>query len=200
MWATVEQVASVALGKMLDKNKHREGQLRQYLRNINVRWGWIDTADLLQMYFLPTEAERFLVERGDLLVCEGGEPGRAAVWDGRLPGMMYQKALHRVRLHASLPASYLLCYLEHMAKSGKLESRFTGSTVKHFTLESFVALPFPLPPLSEQRRIVAEMECRLDRVTQITETVDTDLKRAVRLRQAVLQKAFRGAAALTGVE
>ena len=88
-WASVDQIASVALGKMLDKAKHQTGNKLRYLRNINVRWGRIDTDDCLEMFFEENEIERFAVCAGDVLVCEGGEPGRAALWDGRDAGMMY---------------------------------------------------------------------------------------------------------------
>ena len=73
---------TVMLGKMLDKRKHQTGSKMLYLRNVNVRWGRIDTDDLLEMYFENSEFERYGLKEGDVLVCEGGEPGRAAVWKG----------------------------------------------------------------------------------------------------------------------
>ena len=76
---------------MLDKEKHRTGRQLPYLRNINVRWGRVDTDDLLEMFFKNDELERYGLLSGDVLVCEGGEPGRAAVWDGRIPELKYQK-------------------------------------------------------------------------------------------------------------
>ncbi len=192
VWTCVDQIANVALGKMLDKNKHRTGQLRGYLRNINVRWGSIDTNDILEMFFKDEEIERYLVESGDVLVCEGGEPGRAAVWDCRIPGMLYQKAIHRVRFLGSFNARLFVFLLEFLAKTGRLERWFTGSTIKHFTRESFISLPLPIPPLAEQSRIVAEVERRLSVVEELEGVVAANLQRAGRLRQAVLQKAFSG--------
>lgn len=175
---------------MLDKSKHRTGNRMRYLRNINIRWGWVDTADLLEMYFRSEEIGRYSVREGDVLVCEGGEPGRSAVWDGHIPGLMYQKALHRLRFFGAFEAGYVVFLLEFLAKSGQLESVFTGSTVKHFTRESFLALPVPVPPLLEQTRIVAEVERRLSVVQEIEAAVAANLRRADRLRQAVLQRAF----------
>ena len=79
------EIADVKLGKMLDKNKHVIGRRLPYLRNINVRWGAIHTNDLLEMHFEDDELTRYGLKTGDVLVCEGGEPGRAAVWNGHLP-------------------------------------------------------------------------------------------------------------------
>jgi len=191
-WASVEQVADVALGKMLDKNKHQTGSKLSYLRNINVRWGTVDTDDVSEMFFEDDQLERFSLSPGDVLVCEGGEPGRAAVWDGRVPGMMYQKAIHRVRFFGTFNSRYLVFLLEFLAKTGRLERRFTGSTIKHFTRESFIALPIPLPPLAEQTRIVAEVERRLSVVEELEAVVSANLRRANRLRLSILQKAFTG--------
>lgn len=190
VWVSLDQIASVALGKMLDKAKHQAGKRLRYLRNINVRWGRVDTDDCLEMFFEDDEIERFAVRSGDVLVCEGGEPGRAAVWEGNEEEMMYQKAIHRVRFFGQFKARYLVFLLEFLAKSGRLERWFTGSTIKHFTRESFIRLPIPLPPLAEQKRIVEEVERRLSVIEELEATLSTNLQRATRLRQSILQKAF----------
>lgn len=94
---SLHQLTETALGKMLDRGKSRELIQVPYLRNVNVQWGRIDTSDLYTMELADNERERFRVRAGDLLVCEGGEVGRAAIWNGREEYLAYQKALHRVR-------------------------------------------------------------------------------------------------------
>jgi type I restriction enzyme M protein len=151
-------IADVKLGKMLDQAKHDKGKKLPYARNVSVRWGSIDTHDLPEMYFEEDELERFGLRKGDVLVCEGGEPGRAAVWDGRIPGLKYQKALHRVRFKLPYEPSVLVFLLQEMALSGALVGWLSGTTIKHLTLESFNKLPVPFPPLATQQAIVAEIE------------------------------------------
>ena len=185
-------IAEVKLGKMLDKAKHQTGRRLPYLRNVNVRWGSIETDDLLEMHFEDDELERFGLKSGDVLVCEGGEPGRAAVWSGHLPNLKFQKALHRVRFKVPFDARLLVYLLELLAKTGGLERRFTGSTIKHFTREAFVQLPIPFPPEKEQRRIVAEIEkqfTRLEAGVAALRRVQANLKR---YRAAVLKAACEG--------
>jgi restriction endonuclease S subunit len=152
------EIADVKLGKMLDKTKHRAGRLMPYLRNVNVRWGSIETHDLLEMYFEEDELERFGLAAGDVLVCEGGEPGRAALWDGRMPDLKYQKALHRVRFKVPYEPKLLVYFLQALAKTKEWKDRFQGATIKHFTREMFIELPVPVPPMEKQRRIVAELD------------------------------------------
>jgi type I restriction enzyme M protein len=160
-------IAEVKLGKMLDKTRHRAGKVLPYLRNINVRWGSVETDDLLEMYFEADELDRFGLRKNDVLVCEGGEPGRAAVWDGRLPDLKFQKALHRVRFNAPYEPKLLVYFLQTLAKTREWEDRFHGATIKHFTREMFVELPVPLPPLTEQQQIVAELDAEAAHIESV---------------------------------
>jgi type I restriction enzyme S subunit len=191
-WATIDQIADVQLGKMLDKKKHIEGRELSYLRNFNVRWGAIDSSNLRRMFFKDSELDRYAVHAGDVLVCEGGEPGRAAVWEGEIPGMMYQKALHRVRFFSGYSPKLLIYLLEYLAKSKLLDKAFTGSTINHFTRESFAKLPIPIVPIEEQSRIVEEVERNLSINQEVELQINQNLDRAESLRQSILQKAFSG--------
>ncbi len=154
----VGEIADCVLGKMLDKSKHRSGTQRPYLRNINVRWWSVDLTDLLEMFFKDDELERYGVQRGDVLICEGGEPGRAAVWNGP-EGMLIQKAIHRVRPHkGTVLPEWIVMSLRHDTWAGRLDELFTGATIKHFTGQVLRAYAIPLPPLAEQKRIVARVD------------------------------------------
>ena len=188
--ATVDQLGNVQLGKMLDKQKHTAGMPYRYLRNINVRWGDFDLSDVFEMNFEADELERFSVRTGDVLVCEGGEPARAAVWRSKQTDMKYQKALHRVRFDGAFLPDLLVFALEHMAKSGALDELYGGSTIKHFTRETFVKLVLPVPPIGEQIRIVAEVDRHLSIIREVEAEVDANLQRAQALRQASLAAAF----------
>src|SRR5262245_32699482 len=95
-WAKVQEIANTRLGKMLDKAKNK-GTERRYLRNVNVRWFDFDLSDVLMMRFEDSELEEFSLRTGDVLICEGGEPGRSAVLDGREENIYFQKAIHRIR-------------------------------------------------------------------------------------------------------
>lgn len=190
VWVSVEQIADIMLGKMLDKAKHLSGNKLPYLRNVNVRWGLIETDDLFEMFFEDNQLERYGLIGGDVLVCEGGEPGRAAVWNGKFPEMKYQKALHRVRCSKGYEPRMLVVLLEHLAKSGRLEKWFTGSTIKHFTRESFIQLPVSLPSILEQKIILDEIDRRLSVTEELEATIQTNLKRVESLRQTILQNVF----------
>ena len=193
-WATAPlgDIADIQLGKMLDKARNR-GAPTPYLRNINVRWGSFNLDDLLTVPLDETERDFFSVRDGDLMVCEGGEPGRCAVWRGGETDIKYQKAIHRVRLEAGISPELIANYLRLLADAGMLEERFTGTTIKHLPRTAFMRLSIPLPPLPEQRRIVA----KLDRLSARSRAARDHLARtaalAARAKQAILAAAFDSA-------
>ncbi|HJU98991.1 MAG TPA: restriction endonuclease subunit S [Burkholderiaceae bacterium] len=141
--------ADTCLGKMLDAQKNR-GILQPYLGNSNVRWGVFDLQDLATMRFENHEEERYGIQDGDLIVCEGGEPGRCAIWQAVVPNMKIQKALHRIRVKDGLDNYFLYYWFLHAGQTGALEPFFTGSTIKHLTGKALTELRIPLPPVEVQ--------------------------------------------------
>ncbi|MGR3499609.1 MAG: restriction endonuclease subunit S [Limimaricola soesokkakensis] len=140
----LSQVADFHLGKMLDQRKNK-GTMRPYLANKNVRWGEFDHAELREMRFEDRELERFSVKDGDIVMCEGGEPGRCAIWRDEVPNMMYQKALHRIRPNDGIGPNFLFHELTHRAKGGYLTGLFTGATIKHLPKEKLALAKVCLP-------------------------------------------------------
>jgi type I restriction enzyme, S subunit len=161
---TLGEIAETRLGKMLSAKARGGADPRPYLRNKNVQWGRLDLDDLLEMDFSEEELDRFRVLVGDLLVCEGGDVGRAAIWRGSLEWIGYQKALHRVRPFGGVSPEYLLYGFMWLAQKRAFDPHVTGSTIKHLPQEDLRLLSIPLPPLNEQRRIVAAIEEHLSRL------------------------------------
>ncbi len=140
----LEDVAEFRLGKMLDQIKNK-GEERPYLANVNVRWGQIDLNDLREMRFEEHEMDAFGLKYGDIVMCEGGEPGRCAIWKDQLPGMMIQKAIHRIRARAGVDYAYLYYCLRHLGLSGQLATLFTGATIKHLPREKLAKVSVMIP-------------------------------------------------------
>jgi type I restriction enzyme, S subunit len=126
--------------------------------------GRVDTDDLLTMELADDERERFGVREGDLLVCEGGEIGRCAIWRGREDYIAYQKALHRIRPSEFLDTRFLRYLFEHHSLSGTLAGMSTGTTIAHLPQQQLRRVPVPLPPVEVQRRIVDLLEDHLSRL------------------------------------
>lgn len=184
-------IADVSLGKMLDAKRTR-GRLLPYLRNANVRWGNFDLSDLNQMYFEDDELARYTLAKNDLLVCEGGEPGRAAVWADNVKRILYQKALLRVRTHSGVDPRWVMYSLQSDATNGGLEAYFTGTTIKHFPQQAAKEYAFALAPTSEQQRIIARIEALLAKAGSSQERLDRVPVILKRFRQGVFAAACDG--------
>jgi type I restriction enzyme S subunit len=181
------EIAEVRLGKMLDEKKNR-GDLRPYLANVNVRWGRFDLSELRTMRFEIQEIEKYGLVQGDIVMCEGGEPGRCAIWKDQVPGMMLQKALHRIRSHAALDRQFLYYCLSFMAKSGRLVGLFTGSTIKHLPREKLVTVPVKIPP----ERLVREFADNVAPIEAQIRTLEAAIWRASEARDLLLPRLMNG--------
>jgi len=190
-WVKLGDIAEMCLGKMLDKAKNT-GEFRPYLGNINVRWGAFDLTNLKSMRFEKSEEERYEIKWGDLVVCEGGEPGRCAVWTKSFP-INIQKALHRVRFQTNHHPFYFHYYFNFIAAVGKLEKHFTGTTIKHLTGRKLREINISIPSsFKAQIQIVQEIETRLSVCDNILRNIEEGLEKAEALRQSILKKAFEG--------
>jgi type I restriction enzyme S subunit len=196
-WTTMAQTGSVIGG--LTKNSKRKDYPLQlpYLRVANVYADELRLDDVREIGVRETELERVLLKKGDLLVVEGNgsieQIGRVALWNGSIEPCVHQNHIIKVRFTYVELGKYILLWL--LSTSGREHiTRVASSTSGLYTLSlsKVSSIPIPLPPLTEQRRIVAEVERRLSLVAALEASVEAALARAGRLRQAVLKQAFEG--------
>ena len=155
-WCRITDIATCELGKTKDALKNK-GEMKNYLCSINIQEEGIDLSKVKQMKFEKSEYERYTVKKNDLLICEGGDAGRCAIYDRDEP-MYYQNALHRVRFFCDLNPKFYL-YVFQVYKANKILTEASkGVTIQHLTGAALKELCFPLPPLTEQKRIVAAIE------------------------------------------
>ena len=189
-WCRLNEIAESSLGKTLDKSRNT-GKVYPYLCAINVKWNDFDLSVVKTIRLEDNEKERYQVLKGDLLICEGGDVGRSAIWDSDEP-IYYQNALHRVRFFGNIVANFYLyliwCYKNH----NWIDDICNGVTIKHFTQDKINALYFPLPPVAEQQRIVAEIK-RWFSLIDIIETGKDDLQTTIKqAKSKILDFAIHG--------
>ena len=189
-WVRLEDISYAVLGKMLDKSKNK-GVNHPYLRNINVRWFEFDVSDLLEMPFEMQEADRYSIKHGDLVICEGGEPGRCAVWDKTEP-IMFQKALHRVRFFGEINSHFISNIIYLYCLNGFITTFFTGSGIKHLTGESLANIPIPMPPIKEQQRILKSVNSFDIIIQQITDNKKLLSNTIILIKSKIIDLAMQG--------
>jgi len=144
------------------------------------------------MDVLDSEKDRYTVRKGDLLVCEGGDVGRAALWEGEDGVVAYQKALHRVRPRADSDVPrYMFFALFDSAKRGRFEGR-EKATIAHLTAEAFRRYRFPFPPPEEQAVIVAHLNSFFARLGNLEEHVEEHISRLREYRSSLISAAVTG--------
>lgn len=179
------QVCTSDLGKTLNKSKDR-GELHPYLCSINILWDKIDLSTLKQACFEAGEQEKYTVRKGDLLVCEGGDTGRSAIWD-RDETILYQNALHRLRFHNSVFPRFVLFYLMYLKDIGEIDNKYSkGVTIKHLVKKALLSIPLPLPPKPTQLSIVSE----LDKLNELIRIKKEQLKDYDALAQSIFYEMF----------
>jgi type I restriction enzyme S subunit len=185
VWVRFAGVGEQRLGKMLDAQKNR-GEPKPYLRNTNVQWMRFELDDVKEMRVEKGEEDELRLRRGDLVICEGGEPGRCAIWRDELPEMYFQKALHRIRPVYAILSEFLALNLQLDCRNEVLASYFTGATIKHLTGRSLSAYPVPIPPLAEQRRIVAKVAQLMALVDQLETQLAASRATTANLLEAIV--------------
>ena len=189
-WCRLTNVAITELGKTLDAKKNK-GESYDYLCALNVKWYTFDFTTLKQIRLEEKEKERYLVRKGDLLICEGGDVGRSAIWESDNP-IYYQNALHRVRFYQNINQYFFLHVLNYYKNIGLIDDVSGGVTIKHFTQNSMQKLLFPLPPLAEQKRIVSVIKSifsQIDTLDQNKSELQTVIKQT---KSKILDLAIHG--------
>lgn len=180
--------AETRLGKMLDKKKQNDGEVFPYLRNVNVQWFSIDLDDILEMKFSEREREILELRDGDILMCEGGEPGRCAVWRSSKKDIYFQKALHRIRLSEDVLPEYFVYCMRFMVEEGGLRDFVTSATIAHLTGEKLRTVQIPVPPVEEQMAFCQAA----NRAEQARKMVTDDAVRIDALFASLQSRAFKG--------
>ena len=183
----------VLLGKMLDDKKITGKHLGRYLRNTDVQWDKINDCDLPQMDFKPSEVDRYQVRKGDLLVCEGGEIGRCAIWE-KEKSCFYQKALHRLRPYSNKKdhTRFLFYVISDAVNQERFISRANKATIAHLPAETFRQYRFAFPLFEEQKEIADYLDCAKNKYDSLLDEVNVSIEYLKEHRTALISAAVTG--------
>ena len=150
-------IATSRLGKMLDKKKQTGLYPKPYLANANVQWFKFDLESLNQMDFNEDDQVEFALEDGDLLVCEGGEVGRCAIWHEEIEDCYFQKAIHRVRCNKELVLPEYIAHLfyYHSQINGFSDVVGSKATIAHLPGDKLKEMRIFIPPITLQKAFIS---------------------------------------------
>jgi len=195
-WANTAQIAEIQGGIQKQPKRRPKENAYPFLRVANVYRSQLDLSQVNQIELFGGELRRLKLQPGDLLVVEGNgsktEIGRCAIWSGEIENCVHQNHLIRVRLIAG-DAKYIDAYWNSPLGSRKVVTVAASSSGLYtLSITKISAIPIPLPPEDEQIEIVREIEERTSVVDTVEAQLSANLKRAARLRQSILKRAFEG--------
>ncbi len=197
-WTTVDSLADVKGGITKNQARRSTEPLRRvpYLRVANVQRGSLDLSEMATIPATAAEIEELRLLAGDVLFNEGGDRdklGRGWIWRGQLPECIHQNHVFRARLRTpDVFPEYMSWYGNTGGQKYFFEQGKQTTNLASINLTKLKRLPVPLPPLMEQRRIVAEVQRLLSIAGETAQQVDAGLQRCRRLRQSILKWAFEG--------
>jgi len=187
--ALLSNVVDTRLGKMLDAKKINGKHLYKYLGNSNVLWNEFDLNDLKEMDFSSEERQVFNLRRGDILMCEGGEVGRCAIWETDDADIYFQKALHRIRVKKEKLNEHFFVWLMFiMSKNNGFKDYVSSATIAHLTGAKLRTMKLVLPPIKLQNHFASiAHNIQLQKKQVIDQASQSEA-----LFKKLLQKAFKG--------
>jgi len=197
-WATVDMFGDVKGGLAKGQKRSPKERLLEvpYLRVANVQRGYLDLSEVKTILATAEEITELRLQPGDVLFNEGGDRdklGRGWIWSGEIAECIHQNHVFRVRLTGSdVEPRFVSWYGNSSGQRYFFDEGKQTTNLASINMTQLKSLPVPVPPSSEQARIVDEVEDRLSVVDEVVTSVTHDIQRCLRLRQAVLKWAFEG--------
>jgi type I restriction enzyme S subunit len=165
-WCRLGSIVQHNTGKTLDKGRNT-GKAFEYITTSNVYWEGFELNNLKSMLMEENTIDRFTVKKGDLLVCEGGDSGRSAVWEYERT-ICFQNHVHRVRPYLSIESWYVYFFLHKIYLSKEIEQYKKGVAIQSLSGDALSSILLPLPPIKEQKCIIEEVK----RCSHFVETIE----------------------------
>jgi type I restriction enzyme S subunit len=185
----------VNLGRQRSPKNVSKNYPTKYIRAANITENGLSLTDILDMEFTPKEKGKYILKHGDIVVSEASgsitQVGKPAIWEGQLSECCFQNTVIRLRLYNDRPR-YVYWYLKYLYVNGYYSRIVGGVGINHIGAGNFSNIEIDIAPISEQDRIVNQIESRLSVCDSIEKTIDTALQEAEALRQSILKQAFEG--------
>lgn len=195
VWATIEEVGNVQLGRQRSPNKLKGLSPTKYIRAANITENGVDLSDVLHMDFNEEERETFYLQQGDILLTEAsGSPehvGRPAIWKGPERMYCFQNTVLRFS-PKGITSTFSYFSFMSMQKLGVFRKLSAGVGINHLSAGKFSRLPIAIPGIQEQETIVSLLDQELEYCNKLEREIDVSLSKIALQRQNILRAAFAG--------
>ncbi len=189
-WVKLGEIAQHNVGKTLNKSRD-SGEIREYITTSNLYWGRFDFTEIRSMPIEENEFSKCSAIRGDLLICEGGDAGRSAIWNYNY-SICFQNHIHRVRPFEGVETKYLYYHMMYIYLNGNIKQYLKGVGIQSLSGTSLASIVLPLPPTNEQILISNEIELLFELIETIEENKVSLEDLIVQTKSKILDLAVRG--------
>lgn len=183
-WVNFGSIAQHNSGKTLDKSRNK-GILRDYITTSNLYWGFFELNKIKQMPIKDEELVKCSAQKGDLLICEGGEAGRAAVWNFDYQ-ICFQNHVHRAKFYCGIDSYFAFRFFEKLNATGEINSYRKGVGISNMSGKSLASIVIPLPPVYEQKRIVKKIDQLMRMCDDLDKQIDASEEKQTALLNSVM--------------
>ena len=188
-WVRLGEIFEHKTGKTLNSSNNKGTIKKKYITTSNLYWDYFDFAKMKEMNFTENEIEKYLVKKGDLLVCEGGDVGRSAIWNYDY-SVCYQNHIHRLRSFSSVNMKFYYFILYLYKISGYINSQSKGMGIQSLSANRLGSFVIPLPPLSEQKEIVKIVDTSLSKITELEKEISIREEYINKLEKSIFKNVF----------
>lgn len=190
-WVRLNDLFAHKTGKTLNSSTNKGNNIKKYITTSNLYWNYFDFSKVKEMAFSDEEIEKYSVKKGDLLVCEGGDVGRAAIWNCDY-SVCYQNHIHRLRSFYPINTK-LYYYIFYLYKfSGYIEILAKGMGIQGLSANTLGSFVLVLPPLKEQEEIVNKVETLLAKVVELENQIQERKILSEKLAFGIIKEKLEG--------
>jgi type I restriction enzyme S subunit len=188
LWCRLGNIVQHNAGKTLHKGNNT-GILKDYLTTSNVYWGFFKLDNVKQIQIEPKEYERCTATKGDLLICEGGDVGRSAIWNEDYE-ICIQNHIHRVRPYCQVNSKYIYYYMNYLHSNNLILDYKKGMGIGNLSGTALASIKLTLPPLEEQQAIVEKVDLLMNKCLKLSQEIETLEKHGITLMKAMFNETF----------
>ena len=196
----LKTISKIVLGKMLTNDDKGNYLLKPYLRAQNIFWENVDVSDIKEMWFSPSEIKIYRLSRNDLLVSEGGEVGRTAIWSEGIDECYIQNSVHKVTILPEHNPRYFLYVFERFGLLGYFESIVNRVSIGHLTREKLKEVNCIVPPLSDQTAIANYLDQNTSKIDKTIKIIEKKIKLLEEYKKSLIHHTVTGKMDVRGVE
>jgi len=185
-------ISKIVLGKMLTPSDKGSYHLKPYLRAQNILWEKVSTDEIKEMWFSKNELKTYRLQKYDLLVSEGGEVGRTAIWKDELDECYIQNSVHKVSLNPGNNPKYFLYAFQACGNSDFFSAIVNRVSIAHLTREKLKEISFPVPNKLEQEKIVNFLDSNIKKIDQIISKIQENIQLLEEYKKSLIHHVVTG--------